>query len=117
MTVQMNSNSGISGSVKLPAPSGAVVSLTNGIGAVNAADVPVALQAGWSVQVGETWPGKAVKHLSVPVGGAWPTSGTLTLPDGSTVTITAGTALIPIAWANWAIGLGWYATPVVSWGE
>jgi hypothetical protein len=87
-TIRMNSGTNYTGNLQIPQPSGSIVAVTNGIGSVNAADVPVAVAANWTVMQGENWPGARVAHLSAPAAGAWPTSGTLTLPDGSTAAIT-----------------------------
>ncbi len=114
-TIFMNSNTGITGNWTLG--SGAVVALTNGIGQVNPQDVPVALRSGWTVQAGQNWPGAAVKHMSIPAGSNWPTNGTATFPDGTTAAITAGAALIPIAFANLFASYGWTQTPNTGFGE
>ncbi len=114
-TIAMDSGTGTTGNVTIPAPSGAVVAVTNGVGQVNAADVPTALRAGWKMRPGEpNWPAFAVKHLSAPANGNWPVNGTLTFPDGTTATVTSGAAVIPIAWANAYIAYGWSPTPVTS---
>jgi len=109
--IQMNAGNGVTGNVTLPAPSTATVALVNGVGTVQAVDVPTAIQAGWQVCAGQPWPASKVFHMTIPSVGAWPSSGSVTFPDGSTATITGGVALIPIAWLNWARGLGWSATP------
>lgn len=114
VTIQMNSKTGFTASVQLPAPSGATVALTNGIGSVNAQDVPIALLAGWEVMAGQNWPGAMLKHMALPTGGLWPANGTITSPDGQTITITNSVALVPIAWVNYYIGMGWKVT---GWGE
>src|SRR6266436_3523520 len=106
-TVQMSSGLSFTGNVTLSAPSGAIVALVNGIGVVQAQDVPTAMRAGWTVQAGANWPGAAVRHMSIPPGGNWPINGTVTFPDGTTATITAGAALIPIAWFNLYTKYGW----------
>jgi hypothetical protein len=113
-TVQMSSGMSFTGNVKLPAPSGATVALTNGIGSVQAADVPTAIRAGWTIAANEPWPAARVLHLSAPAGGNWPVNGTLTFPDGQTATVTAGAAVIPVAWANAYIAYGWSPTPGAS---
>jgi hypothetical protein len=87
-TIRMNSGTNLTGNMQIPAPSLAIVAVVNGIGSVRAQDVPQAISAGWTVMQGEPWPASRVAHLSAPAGGAWPTSGNLTLPDNSTVPIT-----------------------------
>jgi hypothetical protein len=114
MTIRMNSNSNQTGNLQIPAPSNAIVAVVNGIGSVNAADVPSALRSGWSVLAGENWPGARVAHLSAPAGGAWPVNGTITFLDGATATVTNGAAVIPIAWVNHYVALGWGPTPILS---
>jgi len=114
VTISMNSNSGITGNVTLPAPSSAVVALVNGVGQVNPQDVPTAIRAGWVVAAGQPWPSAAVRHLTIPPNGNWPTNGNITLPDGTVVAVTAGAAVIPIAWANLYVSYGWSPTPGAS---
>ena len=90
-TLQMVYGGGVTGNVTIPAPSGAIVAVVNGIGSVNAADVPTALRSGWQMNPNEpNWPALAVRHLSAPAGPGnnWPTSGSITLPDGQTATVT-----------------------------
>ena len=116
-TIQMNANNGVTGNVTLPWPSVATVALVGGVGSVNAQDVCTAILAGWAVLAGEHWPAAQLFHLSIPTGGNWPTSGAVTFPDGTTATITAGAALIPRQWKQWATQMGWSPTPGVSWGE
>jgi hypothetical protein len=87
-TCQMTSNTNFTGNVKLPGPSGATVALTNGIGSVNAVDIPTALRAGWLLGANEPWPVARVLHLSAPQPGNWPTTGSITFPDGQTAAIT-----------------------------
>src|SRR6266404_1962884 len=95
---------GFTGNVTIPAPSGAVVALVNGVGSVNAADVPSALRAGWVIAANQPWPAVQVKHLSAPPNGNWPVNGTITFPDGAIAAVTNGAAVIPIAWVNQYIG-------------
>lgn len=110
-TIQMDSGLGWTGTVTLGAPSLAQVALVNGIGSVNAQDVPTALKLGWRIGPREPWPAVQVFHMTIPSYGAWPANGTVTFPDGSTTTTTSGTALIPILWLNWARQNGWTGTP------
>lgn len=99
----------------LPAPSGAVVPVANGVVAtVQAADVPTALRAGWTIAPNQPWPAARVVHLSAPPGGAWPLNGTITFPDGTTAATVNGAAVIPIAWANLFNSYGWGPTPGAS---
>jgi hypothetical protein len=86
-TIQMNSNSGVTGNLTLPAPSGSIVAVVNGVGSVNGADVPLALRSGWTTYPTEPWPAVRVAHLSAPPGN-WPTSGSITFPDGTTAAIS-----------------------------
>ena len=109
-TIQMSAPFNQTGNVTLPAPSFAVIALSGGIGAVNVQDVPVALLNNWVVLAGQNWPGAAVKHMAPPTTGSWPTNGTLTSPDGQTITVTNGIALVPMAWVNYYTGMGWKVT-------
>jgi len=110
MSIQMNAGNGITGTVTLPAPSGATVTLASGIGSVNPQDVPTALAAGWQIMAGQNWPGAQVKHMSPPSTGAWPTTGTVTSPDGQSIAITGGAAVVPIQWVNYYVAFGWRVT-------
>ena len=38
--------------------------------------------------------------------GNWPQNGTITAPDGTAITVTAGKALVPAAWVNYYMGFG-----------
>ncbi len=109
-TIQMNSNTGVTGTLTLPAPSGAQVSVTNGVGSVNAVDVPVAQAAGWSILPGQNWPALRLVSMTIPPaanGASWPSTGNVTLPDGSTLAIASGVAQVP-AWAvNYLTQFGW----------
>lgn len=89
-TIQMDSHTGFTGNLTLPSPSGSVVAVTGGIGPVNGADVPLAIRSGWTVGPNEPWPGVRVMHLSAPPPprGNWPTSGSITFPDGQTAAIS-----------------------------
>jgi hypothetical protein len=90
-TVQMNSGTGFTGNLTIPAPSGAVVAVVGGVGSVNAADVPTAIRSGWQLNGNDpTWPAIAIRHLSAPLppGNSWPTSGSITLPDGQTAAVS-----------------------------
>jgi hypothetical protein len=114
MTIQMQWGSA-NGNLKLPAPSsGTVVAFTNGVGSIPVQDVPTMLLNGAVVMAGQNWPGASVKHMTPPVGGLWPSTGTITSPDGQSITITGGVALVPIAWVNYYVGMGWTVT---GWGE
>ena len=113
-TFQMDSHTGFTGNLTIPGPSGAIVAAVGGIATVNAQDAPVALRSGWTLAPNSGWPAGRVWHLSVPSNGNWPTSGTLTLPDNSTITVTAGAVLMPGQWLNWATGLGFYPTPGIG---
>lgn len=95
------------GSVTLP--SGTTYSVTNGIASINGEDVDQAIQQGWQVMAGQPWPAVRLVRMAIPAVGAWPASGTVTLPDGSTVTTAAGVGKMPQAWVTWARGLGWVA--------
>src|ERR1700691_1447275 len=77
-------------------PSGASVTFAapNGLGSVNAEDVWLALTSGAQMMPGQPWPAVAVKHLSTPPNGTWPKSGTLSLIDGSTQTLTGPLATV-----------------------
>jgi hypothetical protein len=90
-TVQMSG--GANGTFKMY-PSGLSVTFTNGIGSVNAEDVPQAILNGLQVSAGQNWPGAMVKHLTAPTPGNWPTSGTITFPDGKTAAITGPLATV-----------------------
>ncbi len=114
MSIRMNSGSILTGNLQIPAPSNAIVAVVNGIGSVNAADVPTAIRNGWSVMQGEAWPAVRVVHLTAPAGGAWPVNGMITFPDGTTAAVTNGAAVIPVAWANTYIAYGWFPTPVLA---
>jgi hypothetical protein len=98
----------------LPAPSGAVVPVTNGVATVQPQDVPTALRAGWTIGANQPWPAVQVKHLSAPAGGNWPVNGTITFPDGTTAAVTNGAAVIPIAWFTLYTSYGWSPTPGTS---
>lgn len=91
-TIQM-SRGPQSGSIKM-LPSGATVTFTNGVGSVNVEDVTLAILNGFQVGAGQPWPGASVKHMSAPTPGSWPTSGTITFPDGSTAAITGPLAAV-----------------------
>jgi hypothetical protein len=122
-TVQMNTGMPGNGNVVVPgSPSGSSYTMTAGIVAVNAIDVPAAQRAGWQVMAGEDLAGKLFIPMNVPAGARGEiysspklfTDGTvvdpmpaLNFPDGTTVAITAGVANIPAAWVNWASQLGW----------
>lgn len=106
-TIQMNSGLGSTCIVTLPLPSGASVSLVGGIGAVPAEDVEIALRLNWTMLAGQPWPQSKLLRMSIPVSGNWPSNGTITLPDGSTVTTVAGVGKIPVAWVTWCTGFGW----------
>lgn len=112
-TVQMNSNSGVTGTVNINGTN-ISVSLSNGIGAVNAENVRLAIAAGWTVMPGEDWPNKEIRHMTPPTNGAWPSNGTVTAPDGTSISISSGIALVPRAWISYYRNLGWSAT---GWGE
>lgn len=107
MTIQMNNGAGTTGNIKLPPPSGAVITFANGIGAVPAEDVDIAIGMGWQVQAGESWPGGRLVRMTRPTNAAWPANGTVTLPDGSSLTITASVAKVPQAFVNYLANMGW----------
>jgi len=111
-TIQMT---GPATSGTFPLPSGAVT-ISNGIASVPPQDVPAAIMQGFRVMAGQNWPGAALRHMTVPSKGSWPTSGSLTLPDNSTITVTSGAVLMPIAWIAWARSNGFTDTPG-AWGQ
>jgi hypothetical protein len=47
------------------------------------------------------------RQMSIPPGGTFPTSGTITAPDGVAITITGGKAYIPAVWVNRFQSYGW----------
>ena len=77
-TIQMDSGTGFTGNLTLPAPSGSVVAVTNGIGPVIGADVPLAMRSGWKMRPGEpNWPANAAlmalsPEQAQPDSGAYP---------------------------------------------
>lgn len=108
-TIQMNTGTGRSGTHSLPAPSGALISVTNGIAAVNCEDVRIAMAAGWTIQAGQNWPAAELKRMAKPASDNWPANGSITSPDGQSITVTNGIALVPIAWVSYYTSLGWYS--------
>ncbi|MDE2369367.1 MAG: hypothetical protein KGN16_10365 [Burkholderiales bacterium] len=114
MTVSMNFGNGFTGNYTIPAPSGAIVALVNGVGQVAPADVPVALQGGATILPGSNWPAVRVYHMTLPTIGNWAGAASVLTPDGTVLPVTAGNLLVPIAWLNWARGYGFTATP--GWG-
>lgn len=83
-----------------------------GVVSVNTTDVQLALNFGWQMLDGQGWPYTGGKHMQAPAGA--PQSGTLTMPDGQTVTVTAGIGLIPYPFVQQYRGYGWAVT---GWGE
>lgn len=89
-------------------PNGTAVSVTDGLALVPLSDVTGCLRVGWSLQPGQQWP--VIKHMKPPsdrATTAWPTDGTVTAPDGQSIAVTGGVALVPIDWVNWYEGHGW----------
>lgn len=93
-TIQMVGHGNVSSATVKMLPSGATVTFTNGVGSVNVEDVTQAILNGYQVGAGQPWPSASVKHLSAPTPGNWPTSGTITFPDGSTSAITGPLAAV-----------------------
>ena len=110
-TIQMQTNiASAPGGITLPAPSGVNYAITNGIASVNPEDVEIAIRTlNWSVCAGQNWPAGRATRMLTPKQGNWPASGSVTFPDGTTAVITAGQAVIPLAWIQWANGYGWQA--------
>ena len=111
-TVRMKTGTNYTGTMQIPAPSLAIVAVTNGIGSVCAEDVPQAILAGWTVMQGEPWPACRVVHLSAPADGL--VNGTLHLPDGNTAEVVEGNALIPHRFETHFLSQGWSRTPGLS---
>lgn len=51
------------------------------------------------------------RWMTIPTFGNWPSNGSITAPDGTSITITAGRAYIPAAWINYYANLGWGSVP------
>ena len=107
--IQMQApNTGAPWNAQLPPPSGATYSVSaSGIVSVNPEDVRLAQRSqAWVVMAGQPWPAAELLRMVSP-GGAWPVSGSTTLPDGATLTISSSVALVPIAWVQHLRGMGW----------
>lgn len=106
MTIQMQAPFS-NGPTTLPQPSGATYIAVNGVIAAQGEDVDLLIKAGFQVMAGELWPQNRIVRMKVPTIGAWPSTGTVTFPDGATAAVVAGIAKIPQAWINWVANYGW----------
>jgi hypothetical protein len=79
---------------------------TNGVVQVAPVDVPIAIASGWTLHAGSAaqYAAAQVRAMAAP---ATFVGSTVTLPDQTTATITAGIAQIPATWVNFMTEEGW----------
>jgi hypothetical protein len=98
----------VNGTIKLV--DGTSLTFTAGVAGATPAQEMAAINSGCTRDDPGT-PFAPIRAMKVPTGGGWPTSGSVTSPDGQTITITAGVAPVPQAWCNTYLALGWQFMP------
>ena len=85
-------------------PDGVTVTVSGGYASVPDTSWLVASQAGFAHD--DATKANIAPFILHQLPASWPQNGSVTAPDNTAITITAGKALIPIAWVNYYRGFG-----------